>query len=125
MMLTSFQFKNILGKFQYFNKILLLVNTSVEVILSMFFLIFSNVDILFAKKQLIWRSYRFVKMLIITKHIEIISLKEFTTVVPDLGKKNFVIYIAYLRLSLVILIYQAQKAQITFLLAKKVTFLAK
>lgn len=45
--------------------------------------------------------------------------------VLDLGKKLFIIYIASLNVSLKILIYMAQKAQIVFLLAKKVIVLAE
>lgn len=51
--LTSFQVKNKPNWAWYFQKMFLLANTNVEVILKILFLIFSNANIQFIKKKLI------------------------------------------------------------------------
>lgn len=53
MVLANFQVKNKLGKTQLFQEIFLVAKTSEEVILKMFFLIFSNADMVFKDWKLI------------------------------------------------------------------------
>lgn len=50
MNLARFLLKDNLGKIQFFKETFLLTDTSMEVILEMLFLSFSNTDITFAKK---------------------------------------------------------------------------
>lgn len=50
--LASFQIKDKLRKIQFFRKTFLLTDISVEIILNIFFLIFNNTNIQFAKKKL-------------------------------------------------------------------------
>lgn len=88
-----------------------------DVVLGTSFLILSNVDVLFAERELIRRSYISVKALLIIKRVQMIDRKKFTAVALDLDKKIFVIYIAYLESKM--LIYLAQKAQIIFLSIEK------
>ena len=53
----------------------LLADLSIEIILRMFYLTFSNIDVSFAEQELIWRSYITAKALPITKWIKIINKK--------------------------------------------------
>ena len=66
----------------------------------MSFLTFSNADIQFAEKELIWRSYTSAKALSITKRIELIDKKEFAKAALDKESKTFVVYVAALKASL-------------------------
>lgn len=95
------------------------------VILEMPFLTVSNANILFAKQELIWKSYIITKALPTIKRVWIINWKKFVPAVLDPSKKAFILYIAYLGLDLKISIHLAWKAQIALLVAKKVTVLAK
>lgn len=52
MFLTNFQVKDKLSKAYFFQKKFLLVTTSINVTLKMFFLIFSNTHIVFANQKL-------------------------------------------------------------------------
>lgn len=52
MVLASFQVKDKLKRVWFFQKSFLLADISVEVILGIFFLIFSNIDIQFVEKEL-------------------------------------------------------------------------
>lgn len=45
--------------------------------LKMFFLTFSNINVLFIKQELTWRFYTTTKLLPITKQIELIPRKRF------------------------------------------------
>ena len=49
MVIAGFQIEDKLGKARFFQKLFLLVDTNMEVILEIFFLIFSNADIQFLK----------------------------------------------------------------------------
>ena len=51
MVIAGFSVQNRLGKIQFFERTFLLADTSMEVILGMLFLTFSNVDIQFAEKE--------------------------------------------------------------------------
>lgn len=53
MALASFWVNDKLEKSWFFQKIFLIVNTSIQMILRIFFLIFSKTDLLFAEKELI------------------------------------------------------------------------
>ena len=52
MVLASFQMEDKLERAQFFQKMFLLANLSIEVVLGMPFLIFSNVNIQFVRKKL-------------------------------------------------------------------------
>lgn len=64
---TNFEIKNKVKKAQFFQKTFFLANTSVIVILGMFFLTFDNANILFAKQEFTWRSYTSAKGLLMIK----------------------------------------------------------
>lgn len=50
--LASFELEKKLGKSTFFHKTFLLADISVEVVLMMFFLTFSNVELLFSEQEL-------------------------------------------------------------------------
>lgn len=63
----------------------------------MFFLIFSDTNICFAKKELIWKSYITKKGLSITKRVELINKKKFAKAVLDENSETFVVYMLMLK----------------------------
>ena len=54
-----------------------MANTSMEVVLGMPFLTFSNANIRFAEKKLVWRTYSAAEALPTTQRGEMIDKKEF------------------------------------------------
>lgn len=91
------------------------MDTSMDMILGIFFLTFSNVDILLAKQKFTWRSYRPAKALSTTKRVKFIDKKKFAKVILDENSKIFVMYIATLKappVSARITVYFSQIAQI-------------
>ena len=89
-----------------------------EVILEMSFLIFNNVNIQFAEKELIWRSYITEQALTTICWVELIEKKEFAKTALNENVKAFVIYMAFFILKMSI--HPAQEAQTDFFIAKKV-----
>ena len=88
-----------------------------EVVLGMLFLIFSNANIEFAEKELIWRSYTTVKDLLTTKLVELINKKEFAKAALDEEFETFVLHLAALEALLrEMIIYPLRKAQISALI---------
>lgn len=62
MIMTRFLIQNSLEKIRFFEKIFLLANISMEVILEMPFLSLSNTNIHFSNEKLIKRSYTTVEI---------------------------------------------------------------
>ena len=89
-----------------------------EIVLSMLFLILSNANVQFAKKELTWRSYTIAEALPIIKRVELINKKEFAKAALNENSKTFVMHIACFDLAP--RIHLDRKAQIAFLLTKKV-----
>lgn len=83
----------------------------------MSFLTFLDVNIWFAEKERIWKSYTIVKALPTTKKVELIDKREFAAVVMDENSKIFVIHMTALKVlqleSTEILIDPFKVAQIT------------
>lgn len=67
MVLLSFQGENSVKKAYFFQKIFLLADTNIEIILKITFLTFINANIKFSEKKLILKSYTAAKALHITK----------------------------------------------------------
>lgn len=95
----------------------MVANTSIEMVFRMPFLIFSNVDVGFLDKKLIWKIYSVAETLLITKRVQIINWKKFAKAVLDLNKKVFIIYIATITSK--ITIHLERKAWIALLKVKK------
>lgn len=90
-------------------------------VLEMLFFTFSNANIQFDKKKLIWSFYTIAKALPTTKWVELINKKESAKTALDKNIKAFVVYVTFFSLNKpTISIYLAQEAQIALLIAKKV-----
>ena len=118
--IAAFQVKYKLGRVQFFQESFLLANTGIEVVLRMLLLTFSNANIQFAEKELIWRSYTAKKALSITQKVELINKKKFAKTALDENIKAFLVHINSLSLGSKMIIHPARKTQIASLLAKKV-----
>lgn len=118
MILASFQIEDKLKKVLFFQNAFLLANISVKVVLKMFFLIFSIINIQFTKKKLAQRFYTTAKALSTTKQIKLIGKKKFAKVALQKNMKVFVIYMTFIDLSLM-LIYLSKKTQIMSLFTKE------
>ena len=94
-----------------------------QVVLEMLFLTFSNADIQFVEKKLIWRSYTTKEALPITCWVELIDKKELAKAVLDENVKAFVVHVAFFISKM--LIHPTRKAQIALLIAKKITMPAE
>ena len=119
MVLASFQLEDKLGLTRYFQETFLLADINRKVVLGMPFLILSNANIQFAKKELAWRSYTSAEALPTTKQVEIINKKEFVRAALDKNVEAFVVHVTSLSLNL-ILIHPAKEAQIVSLIVKEV-----
>ena len=67
MILVSFQVEDKLERARFFQETFLLADISVEMVLGMPFLTFSNTNIQFPDKKLTWRSYTTAEVLPTTK----------------------------------------------------------
>ena len=86
----------------------MLANISMDIILEMFFLIFSDINIWFVEKTLNWSSYNIIGALFTIKIVEFISKKKFITVAIDENFETFIVYITSTMNT--ISIYLAKKA---------------
>ena len=117
MVIAGFQVEDQLGKARFFQKSFLLAETSMEVVLGMPFLTFSNADIQFAVKELIWGFYTASEALPTIKQVEFIDKKEFAKAALDEEFKTFVMHVAALEAPLAgMAIYPSREAQILALI---------
>lgn len=100
--LANFQINDKFGWAWFFQKIFLVANTSVEVILDMLFLTLSNADMLFVERELTWRLYILVEAVLTTKWIQIIDCKKFMVAVLDSSEKAFLVHVVYLNRKMLI-----------------------
>lgn len=70
MILIGLSVQNKIRKVWFFEQTFLLADTSIEVVLKMSFLMFSNADTQFKKKELEWKSYIIAEALPINKKVE-------------------------------------------------------
>ena len=59
----------------------------------MLFLKISNVDVLFSKRTLTWRTYITNKTLSTTEQVQIVDPKEFVIIALNVGSETFVVYV--------------------------------
>ena len=123
--IAAFQIKDKLDRARFFQETFLLVNTSMKVILRISFFILSNVNIQFAERKLIWKSYTAKKALPTTWRIKLINKKKFAKAPLDKNIEVFVVHVSFLSQESKITIHPAQEAQIASLLAKEITVPAK
>ena len=119
MVLANFQLEDKQERTWFFQETFLVANTAIKVVLGIFFLALSKVQINFAERELTWKTYSLNEALPTTKRVQIIDCREFAAIALAVDKKVFVVYVAYLGVKM--LIYPAWKAQMALLLAKKVS----
>lgn len=104
------------SKISFFEKTFLLADISIKVVLGISFLTLSDVDIWFAKKELIQRSYITTKALSTTKRVELINKSKFATAAMDENSEMLMIYVITLKVpelgSVKILIHFSRAAQV-------------
>lgn len=83
----------------------MLTDTSMKIVLDMFFLALNNTDFQFRTKKLICRSYTTAEALPTNSRIEIIDKKEFAKTALDKNFETFMVYIAALEILIIMLIY--------------------
>ena len=105
-----------------------MANTSIEIVLRILFLSFSDVNIWFVEREIIWRRYITAKVLFITQKLKLINKKKFAALALDTNSLTFVVYVVALNIkSSNITIYLFLVAQIELLKVNKAptTILAK
>ena len=85
-----------LKKVWFFQKMVLLTNTDIEMILRIFFLIFNRINIRFIRYKLISIIYLAAKALLTIKSIEILNKTEFEVVFINENNTTFVLYVVIL-----------------------------
>ena len=93
-MIANFQVENKGSRPKFFQETFLMTNTKFEVILGILFLKFSNINMSFGEKTLMWRSYITNKVLSTIERVQLIDPKEFVIAALDAGSKTFVVYVA-------------------------------
>ncbi len=71
MVSASFSIQDSLGKVRFFEETFLLRDTSMEVVLGMLFLAFSNADFQFSAEKLTWRTYTSAEALSTTSRVKL------------------------------------------------------
>lgn len=97
MIVTNFFLQNKYGRNWSFEETFLVTNTKMEVVLGMFFLSLSDVDVRFGEKELEWRKYIITKALLTKKRIKFVNYKEFAIITLYPKKEVFVIHVTLLR----------------------------
>ena len=105
MVIAGFQVIDKLGRARFFQETFLLADTTMEVVLGMPFLTFSNADIQFAEKELTWRTYTTEDALPTTRRVELIDKKEFAKAALDENIEVFVVHVSSLSLGSKMIIY--------------------
>lgn len=96
MVIGSFLMDDKRKKSQFFKKIFLLADISMNVTLKIFFIILSNTKVNFTNQKLKWRSYIIAKAFPITKQIELVRKKEYIVANFDPNDEIFVVHVAML-----------------------------
>ena len=85
--IAGFSVQNRLEKVRFFEETFLLADTSIEMVLRMPFLTFSDVDIRFVEKKLKWKRYSIVEALPIT------DKRKFVILALNENAETFVVHI--------------------------------
>ena len=96
MTIAGFSIQDKLDRAQFFEETFLLANTSIKVVLGMFFLALSNADILFDTESFTWRSYSAAEALPTTMRVELIDKHKFAEVASNENSKTFIVHVAAL-----------------------------
>ena len=107
---------------RFFEESFLLADVKPEIVLGMFFLTMSNIDIDFQAWNLQWRLYTTRNVLPTTRRVELIRKKEFAAAALDPEHKTFVVHIAALSVDPGDQIHPSKRAQIAYLKANEAPF---
>lgn len=119
MILAMFLPRNNLEKVWFFEKIFLLTNISMKIVLEMLFFSLSNTNFKFSElKKSIWRFNNTIKILSTICQIKLISKRKFTKAAINENFKTFMMHMSIPKAE--ISIYQMQAAQISALYWVKV-----
>lgn len=77
-------------------EIFLLANTSIEIVLEMPFLFFTNADLKFRTKKLTYKSNITAKTLLIAKSVKLIEKYKFVEAALNKNSDTFVVYVVAL-----------------------------
>lgn len=94
---AGFLLQNNFGRVWFFEEVFLLANTSIKVVLRMFFLFLSNANFQFSARELIWRSYISAEILRTARQIKLIDKYKFAKVALDKNSEIFIVYISALK----------------------------
>ena len=94
-------------------------------VLEILFFTLNKVDIRFAERKLVWRTYTVTEALPTTRRVETIDKKKFTAAILNVDNETFVVHIAALAKSTIMPIYSSCQAQVAALTSEKTGILAK
>lgn len=118
--IVAFSFQDKLGRIQFFKEIFLLIDTSIEVVLGMYFFSFFDVNIRFVEREITWKRYITAKTLSITQKVKLIGKKKFVTAALDADSEISIVHVAALNIkSINMAVYLSQATQIKLLKANK------
>ncbi len=94
---ASFLLQSSLRRVWFFKKIFLLTDNSMEIVLEMFFLVFSNIDVEFTGlEKLTWRSYTTAEALSTNNRVKPIDKTEFAKAILDKNLETFIMNVSVL-----------------------------
>lgn len=91
--LAMFKIEDKKEKFCYFDKIFLLANFIINVVLMMLFLSFNNVKMNFLELKIFFKNLHSYKSISIIKKVKLVKKKQFATIALNLKKESYIIYI--------------------------------
>lgn len=94
MVIETFEVKNKKEKLPFFEKIFLLANHNINVILKILFLTLSKVEINFLELEILWRFYIPIEAILIIKWVKLVEKKEFTITAFNSKKEIYIVYMA-------------------------------
>ncbi len=92
MIVAAFSLQDSLGGVWFFEETFFLADTSMKVVLGMFFLAFSNGDIQFGAERLTWRSYTAAEAFPTAGQVELIDKHKFAKATMDENSETFVVH---------------------------------
>ena len=92
MIITGFSIQDNIGKIRFFKETFLLADTSIEVVLGLFFLALSNTDIQFDTESFTQRSYNTAEALSTSRRGELIDEYKFAKAALEENSETFVVH---------------------------------
>ncbi len=118
---ARFLLQDSLKRVWFFEETFLLADTSMEVVLGMLFLTFSNADFQFGAEVLTWRSYTAAETLSTTSRVELINKREFAKAALDGNSEIFVMHVVAVKNPTTMSIHPSRVSQLQDNLAQIAT----